>query len=125
MKIAPFIAQSMTKGSGETIRRSPATKVTVFQCPQETQPMSRRPRLARPRVLTSNGEILAVVEDALRSHYAKEVEGIYLAVTIRETFQDHAAYLVHRRDNARVLTTTGQMLFTMALFRRGSRSPSF
>jgi hypothetical protein len=77
MKIAPFIAQSMTKGAVRPSGRSPATKVTVFQCPQETRPMTRRPRLARPRVLTSNGEILAVVEDALRSHYAKEVEGIY------------------------------------------------
>src|SRR6266850_2693222 len=49
MKITAFIGRSMTKGAVISSCRSAATKVTVFQCPHGIRPMTRRPRLARPR----------------------------------------------------------------------------
>src|SRR5512139_3811750 len=48
-KMTAFIGRSMTKGATMPSCRSAATKVTVFQCPQGTRPMTLRPRLARPR----------------------------------------------------------------------------
>jgi hypothetical protein len=48
-KIAPVIAQSITKGAVIASWRSPATKVMVFQWPHGTRPVTRQPRLARPR----------------------------------------------------------------------------
>src|SRR4030088_2006915 len=49
VKIARVMARSMTNGAGMPAWRKPATKVRIFQCPHGTRPITRRPRLARPR----------------------------------------------------------------------------
>src|ERR1051325_5485138 len=49
MKIARVIARSITNGAVMPSRRSPASKVRIFQCPHGTRPTTPRPRLARPR----------------------------------------------------------------------------
>src|SRR5262249_47353783 len=46
--LAPFIEPSTVHGALMPLRRSAATKVTVFQCPCGTRPIRRSPRGQRP-----------------------------------------------------------------------------
>src|SRR5947199_5104884 len=46
--VFPFIEPSITHGAVLRVRRRPATKVRVFQCPCGTQPTGRAPRGHRP-----------------------------------------------------------------------------
>src|ERR1044071_2106796 len=64
MKIALVIARSMTNGAVIASARRAARKVTIFQCPQGTRPMTRRPRLARPR---SRAMLVAVPVSSMKT----------------------------------------------------------
>src|SRR5215472_14399497 len=75
------------------------------------RPSSARRRAALPLRKGSRGDLAVTIRELLWATLRISfIDGITQCCSL------HAAYLVHRRDNAMLLTTTGQMLFTMALF---------